>query len=173
MQCPQNFGDMHTYKQTDKQADISLKWSNRVQDIPKHVNPSKTGCRKFSRLQYFLLMYIEESEIEISRKAELQNFWEENALFCSSTGKNLNSLSKKGNIDNVCNIIHHHHCNIYLRWFAFPIPGLTILAHIAKNHSRISQRIKVSVQKKIKNALILPSSSQRDRHGINNLNPSI
>ena len=36
--------------------------SIRVQDISKHVNPSKIGSRKFSRIQYFLLMYIEESK---------------------------------------------------------------------------------------------------------------
>ena len=31
-------------------------------DISKHVNPLKTGCRKFLQIQYFLLTYIEESK---------------------------------------------------------------------------------------------------------------
>ena len=48
IQCPQNSGDIHTDKPTDRQAGIFLKWSNRVEDISKHVNPPKTGCQKFS-----------------------------------------------------------------------------------------------------------------------------
>ena len=35
---------------------------NRVQDISKHINPTKTRGRKFSRIQYFLFMHIEESK---------------------------------------------------------------------------------------------------------------
>ena len=31
-------------------------------NILKHVNPSKTGLRKFSQIQYFFLIYIEESK---------------------------------------------------------------------------------------------------------------
>ena len=45
--------------QADTQAhrltDIFQKQSNRVQDIIKRVNPSKSGSQKFSRIQYFLL----------------------------------------------------------------------------------------------------------------------
>ena len=37
------------------------KWSNRVQNISKHVNPSNIGFRKCSPIQYFLLMHVEES----------------------------------------------------------------------------------------------------------------
>ena len=44
---------------------IFQKGSNRVQDISKHVNPSKIGSRKFSRIQYFLLIYIKESNKNI------------------------------------------------------------------------------------------------------------
>ena len=43
-------------------TDIFEKWSGRVQDISKHVNPLKTGCLKFLQTQYFLLMYIEENK---------------------------------------------------------------------------------------------------------------
>ena len=49
------------WRHTDRQA-FFKKWSNRVQDISKHVNPSKIGYRKFSRIHYFLLMHIEESK---------------------------------------------------------------------------------------------------------------
>ena len=47
LHLPQNFCHIHT--------DIFQKQSNRVHDIPKRVNPSKTGNRKFARNQYFLL----------------------------------------------------------------------------------------------------------------------
>ena len=46
----------------DQWTDIFYKWSNLVQDISKHENPLKTGCRKLSLIQYFLLMFIEESK---------------------------------------------------------------------------------------------------------------
>ena len=46
----------HTDTQPDRQTDIFQKQSNRVQDILKRVNPSKTGNRKFARNQYFLLL---------------------------------------------------------------------------------------------------------------------
>ena len=52
----QNFCHTHT------QTDIFQKWSKRVQDVSKRVNPSKTGSRIFLRKQYFLLIYIEESK---------------------------------------------------------------------------------------------------------------
>ena len=51
----------HTSTHTDRQTDIFQKWSKRVQGVPKRVNPSKAGSRKFLRNQYFLLIYIEES----------------------------------------------------------------------------------------------------------------
>ena len=49
LHLPQNF--CHTHTQTHRQADIFQKQSNRVQDIPKCVNPSKTGNRNFARNQ--------------------------------------------------------------------------------------------------------------------------
>ena len=49
---PQNF----CHRRTDRHTDIFQKESNRVQDIPKRVNTSKTGNRKFARNQYFLLL---------------------------------------------------------------------------------------------------------------------
>ena len=45
-----------THRHTDKQTGIFQKQSNRVQDIPKRVNPPKSGNRKFARNQYFLLL---------------------------------------------------------------------------------------------------------------------
>ena len=50
------------YEEFLKEVTVFSKWSNRVQDISKHVNPSKNGCRKFWRIQYFLTMYIEENK---------------------------------------------------------------------------------------------------------------
>ena len=44
----------HTHRQTDGLTGVFQKKSNRVQDIPKRVNPSITGNRKFARNQYFL-----------------------------------------------------------------------------------------------------------------------
>ena len=52
LHLPLNFCHRHT----DRRTDIFQKQSNRVQDIPKRVNPSKTGNRKFARNQYFLLL---------------------------------------------------------------------------------------------------------------------
>ena len=49
LHLPQNF-----LSQTD--TDIFQKQPNRVQDVPKRVNPSKTGNQKFARKQYFLLL---------------------------------------------------------------------------------------------------------------------
>ena len=46
IQCPKIFGDIHIEKPTDTDTDrqrFSKNWSNRVQDISKHANPSKTG----------------------------------------------------------------------------------------------------------------------------------
>ena len=41
------------------QTDIVLtELSNRVRDIPKYVNPSKIGSRKFLRVYYLLSFYI-------------------------------------------------------------------------------------------------------------------
>ena len=40
--CPQNFGNIHTDRET-----FSKNGQNRVQNISKHVNSSKTGCQKF------------------------------------------------------------------------------------------------------------------------------
>ena len=58
----------HTYRHTHthRQTDIFQKWSKRVQDVSKRVNPSKTGSRKFLRKQYVLLIYMEESKNEVS-----------------------------------------------------------------------------------------------------------
>ena len=47
LHLPQKFCHIHTDKQTDRETEILQKWSIRVQDIPKRVNPSKTGSRKF------------------------------------------------------------------------------------------------------------------------------
>ena len=69
---------MHRYRQ----ADIVWKWSNHVQDISKHGNPSKTLSRKFSRIQYFLLMYIEESKNALLKKyTELLS---DNSFYCNN-----------------------------------------------------------------------------------------
>ena len=46
--------DTETDTETDRQTDISQKYWNRVQDIPKRVNPSKVETRKFEQNQYFL-----------------------------------------------------------------------------------------------------------------------
>ena len=46
---------------TDRQQTFS---KNCVQDILKHVKPSETGYPVFSGIQYFLLMYVEESKKE-------------------------------------------------------------------------------------------------------------
>ena len=46
----------HADTQTHIQTDIFQELTNRVQDIPERVNPSKTGNRKFERNQYFLLL---------------------------------------------------------------------------------------------------------------------
>ena len=48
------FRHIHTDRRTDRQTDILRKQSNRDQDIPKRVNPSKVGSRKFGR-NYFIL----------------------------------------------------------------------------------------------------------------------
>ena len=62
LHLPQNFCHTHTqtYRHTDtqthRQTNIFQKQSNRVQDIPKRVNPSKTGNRQVARNQYFLLL---------------------------------------------------------------------------------------------------------------------
>ena len=45
---------------------------NRVQDISKHENQSKTGSQKFYQIQYFLLRYVEENEKK--KKKEERNF---------------------------------------------------------------------------------------------------
>ena len=59
------------FSRTHKQTHIYYKWSNRVQDILKRVNPSKTGSPKFARNQYFLLF--------IQRKEKRsQFFWMQN-----------------------------------------------------------------------------------------------
>ena len=47
---------VHTDSVTHTQTDIFQEQTNRVQDIPKRVNPSKTGIRKFARNLYFLLV---------------------------------------------------------------------------------------------------------------------
>ena len=54
----------YTHRHIDAQTDIFQKQSNRVEDIPKRVNPSKTGNRKFARNQYSIQpsIYIEESK---------------------------------------------------------------------------------------------------------------
>ena len=49
-------------RQTLSPTIIFQKRSNRVQDISEWVILSKTGRRKFSRIQYFLRIYIEESK---------------------------------------------------------------------------------------------------------------
>ena len=54
MQCPQNFGDIHTDRHFLKMV--------KSCSISKHVNPLKTGSPKFSQIQHFLLMYVEESK---------------------------------------------------------------------------------------------------------------
>ena len=60
LHLPQNFCPRHTDRHTDGQIDIFQKQSNRIQDIPKRVNPSKTGNQKFSKNQYFFSTYTEE-----------------------------------------------------------------------------------------------------------------
>ena len=47
----------HTFRQIRRQTDIFQKLTNHVQGILKRVTPSKTGSRKFSRNQYFLLQH--------------------------------------------------------------------------------------------------------------------
>ena len=59
LQYPQNFGNIHTYRQ---KTDIFQNWTNHVQDVSKHENPSKNGSRNLSQMQYFLLLYVEESK---------------------------------------------------------------------------------------------------------------
>ena len=51
---PQNFCHRHTDRQT-----FSI--NSRVQDIPKHINPLKSGNQKFLRKLYFFSVYIKES----------------------------------------------------------------------------------------------------------------
>ena len=48
-----------------RQTDIFQKWSNRVQDIPKRVNPPKTGNWIFAQNQYFLLFILKKVKIFI------------------------------------------------------------------------------------------------------------
>ena len=53
---------MYAYRQTDRHF---LKMSTSCSEHLKHTEiPRKTGCRKFSQIQYFLLMQIEESKKE-------------------------------------------------------------------------------------------------------------
>ena len=54
IQMSQNFCHKHT------QADIFQKQSNHVQDIPKRVNPSKIGNRKFARNNTFFCLYLKK-----------------------------------------------------------------------------------------------------------------
>ena len=49
----------HAYRQTGTHF---LKTVKSCSGHLKHVNPPKSECRKFSRIQYFLLMYIEENK---------------------------------------------------------------------------------------------------------------
>ena len=57
------------WKHTDRQT-LPKKWSNRVQHIPKHVNPLEISCRKFSRILYFLLIYLGENKNNNNNKKE-------------------------------------------------------------------------------------------------------
>ena len=50
------------------QIDIFQKWSNRVLGISKRANPSKNENRNLSHIQYFYLLYVEESKSISSRK---------------------------------------------------------------------------------------------------------
>ena len=61
LHLPQNFCHTHT----DRQTDIFQTQSNRVQDIPKRVNPSKTGNRKFAK-PILSSTYIEENKKKIN-----------------------------------------------------------------------------------------------------------
>ena len=69
LHLPQNFCHTHT----DTQTQIFQKQSNRVQDIPKRVNSSKTGNRKFAQKQYFLLLIQKKVKKCIKREAYEKN----------------------------------------------------------------------------------------------------
>ena len=58
IQCLRICEDIQAY--TDRQT-FSKNGQIVFRTFSKHVNPSKTGSLKFSQIQYFLLMCIEES----------------------------------------------------------------------------------------------------------------
>ena len=59
LHLPQNF--CHTHTETHRQADIFQKQSNCVQDLLKHVNPSKPEIKNLHETNTFSI-YIEESK---------------------------------------------------------------------------------------------------------------
>ena len=61
IRCLQNFADIYTDKPVNRQTDRHfLKMVKSCSGRLKPCKSSKTGCQKFPRIQYFLLMYAEK-----------------------------------------------------------------------------------------------------------------